>query len=346
VVRVGDRSRGDRPGRVPAQAVHVEEQAHQLGHRERGVRVVELDRVLVGEVLDGGALEEEANRSPAARTTRRSTAARAAAACRPRSGRSDRGPSRCSRSGPCPRRRAVVADLEGVEVELFVRGTAPEPEEVGVRVAVAEHGRVVGHALHDALGDPPDAQVARARRRRCSVRPPKPTTCSMSQRRTSQGLPWRSQLSVSSNCQPLRIPWRRCRTRSGCRDRWRGCRASRASPCSKRRGGRGHHCPGPALPRARRAPRARGRAHRAPSSLQPRCPARGGCCRAADRAGTRPRGRAPCGARPRGTCAPSSPSDGGADRAPRARARGSGRCASRRRGTWRDRSRASSRSRA
>ena len=49
VVRVGERAPREVPGLVPAELRLVEQDAHQLGHRERRVRVVQLDRDLLGQ---------------------------------------------------------------------------------------------------------------------------------------------------------------------------------------------------------------------------------------------------------------------------------------------------------
>jgi hypothetical protein len=61
VVRVGERSRGDGPGVVPAEPVDVHQETHQLGHRHRRVRVVQLHGVLLAEVVDGRLLEQQAD---------------------------------------------------------------------------------------------------------------------------------------------------------------------------------------------------------------------------------------------------------------------------------------------
>ena len=52
VVRIGERGLGDGPGLLPADAVNIDEQPHQLGDRDRRVRIVELDRHLVGKLRD------------------------------------------------------------------------------------------------------------------------------------------------------------------------------------------------------------------------------------------------------------------------------------------------------
>ena len=50
VVGVGEGRLRDRPGLVPGDAVLVDQEAHQLGDRDGRMRVVELDRDLVGQV--------------------------------------------------------------------------------------------------------------------------------------------------------------------------------------------------------------------------------------------------------------------------------------------------------
>ena len=49
VVRVGERALGEVPRLVPPQLRVVQQDAHQLGHGQRGMRVVELNRDLVGQ---------------------------------------------------------------------------------------------------------------------------------------------------------------------------------------------------------------------------------------------------------------------------------------------------------
>ena len=56
VVRVADAPFDDRPPHVPVQPFVVDQHAHQLGHRDRRVRVVQLDGELVGEGAEVGVL--------------------------------------------------------------------------------------------------------------------------------------------------------------------------------------------------------------------------------------------------------------------------------------------------
>ncbi len=106
VVGVGEGLDGDLPRLVPAQVVVVDEQPHQLGHRDRRVGVVELDGPLLAAAPTAAARPGRCGCAgcPAASTTRRSTAAAAAAACPHRVRRWGRAPWRRSRRRPPPRR--------------------------------------------------------------------------------------------------------------------------------------------------------------------------------------------------------------------------------------------------
>ena len=52
MVGIRDGAPREIPRAIPRKILLVDEDPHQLGHRERRVRVVELDRDLVGEVVD------------------------------------------------------------------------------------------------------------------------------------------------------------------------------------------------------------------------------------------------------------------------------------------------------
>src|SRR5262249_19228273 len=60
VVRVRDRAARDVPGVVPAQTMDVDEQAHQLGDRDRRMRVVELNGDLVRQLVEVRMVRREA----------------------------------------------------------------------------------------------------------------------------------------------------------------------------------------------------------------------------------------------------------------------------------------------
>ena len=158
VVRVAAAGLGDRPGRVPVHVVLVDEQPHQLGNRNRGMRVVQLDRPARREVLQpppGRQLqanhvlqragdEEELLRQP-----------------QPLAGLGL--VVRVQHLGDglghhlLVHRAVVVAEVERVEVERLGRLGPPEPQQVGGGRAEPGDRGVVGHALHAPLRDPAHA---------------------------------------------------------------------------------------------------------------------------------------------------------------------------------------------
>jgi hypothetical protein len=161
VVRVRERLGGDGPRVVPAEAVHVEQEAHQLGHSQRGVRVVELHGELVGELVDGRALQQQPD--AVLQRARHEEVLLLEAQLATSLGVVARiehlGDVLAADLGldGAP----VVALLKGAEVELLGRDGRPQAQEVGVVGAVAEHGRVVGHALHHPRRQPPHDVPAR-----------------------------------------------------------------------------------------------------------------------------------------------------------------------------------------
>ena len=58
VVGVGENAAALTPGIGPQHAVHVAEQAHQFGDADRRVRIVEVDRDLIGQIVQGTVLFE------------------------------------------------------------------------------------------------------------------------------------------------------------------------------------------------------------------------------------------------------------------------------------------------
>ena len=105
VVGVGEGALVMLPGRVPVHAVLVDQEPHQLGHGDRRVGVVELDRDLVGQRRRGRRTAGDGGGGcPAARPTRRSTPAAGAAPVPPAWSRPGRG--RASARRPWSSRRA------------------------------------------------------------------------------------------------------------------------------------------------------------------------------------------------------------------------------------------------
>ncbi len=164
VIRVAEARLGQLPRLLPLDQLDVDEQSHQLGDRDRRVRVVELDRDLVGEhvervvrllvapddVLERRGDEEVLLLEP-------QLLARHAVVVRVEHLRDRLG--RVLRANG----RDVVALVELAEVELPRRARRPEPEGVDVVGPEAGDGRVERHRHDlgrvDPLVDDPSAPV-------------------------------------------------------------------------------------------------------------------------------------------------------------------------------------------
>ena len=145
VVGVADGAAGDRPGGVPRDAVEVDENAHQLGDRDRGMGIVELDRHLVGKVLDRAELLEVAADEVLERGGDEEILLAEAQllAGRGRIRRiEDAGDG--LRPRPVGERADMVAAVELVEADLVDGAGAPQAKRVHPRPAPADDGRVVG----------------------------------------------------------------------------------------------------------------------------------------------------------------------------------------------------------
>ncbi len=145
MVGVAERGHRDAPGLRPVQAVDVHQQAHHLGHRDRGMGVVHLDGGVVGqgcqvgelvevarhEVLQGGRGEEEL----LAQTQFLSGVGIVAWVEHAGDG---------FRAHPVAERAHVVAAVELVEVEFLDGAGRPQAQRVRVISAAAHDRCVVG----------------------------------------------------------------------------------------------------------------------------------------------------------------------------------------------------------
>ena len=147
VVRVRQRPLGEVPGLVPAEVRIVEQDAHQLGDRHRGMGVVELDGGLLGERAPVGVAAPEAAHEVGQRAGDQEILLHEAQPlplargvvgvqhARERFGRERLG-----------HRADEVAAAEHLEVEVVRRGRGPEAERVDGLAAVADHRAIEGDA--------------------------------------------------------------------------------------------------------------------------------------------------------------------------------------------------------
>ena len=156
MIGVGEGVAGDLPGLGPFMAVHVDQEPHQLGDRDRRMGVVELDRELVGEVgqilvgvemapddvLQRGGGEEVF--LPQAQFL----------ASLVRVGRIEDAGDRLGLVG-FDQGADVIAGIEGVEQDRVERLGAPQAQRVHAASAPADDRRVVGDG-ENALGRAPD----------------------------------------------------------------------------------------------------------------------------------------------------------------------------------------------
>ena len=161
VVRVGEGVPGDLPGRLPAHPVDVHEEAHELGHPERGVGVVELHRELLveaGEVAPPLAVDPD---HVLERARHEEVLLLEAQLLAP-----DPLVVRVEDLGDVlgvhllVHRPPVVPQVEGLEVEGVDGLRLPQAQQVGGAVPVAEDRRVVGDPAHDPLRQPADGVPA------------------------------------------------------------------------------------------------------------------------------------------------------------------------------------------
>ncbi len=161
VVGVAEAALRDIPGRVPLQCVHVDEQAHQFGDRDRRMGVVQLHREFLVEARQRQVLGAHDAEHVLQRTRHEEVLLlepQLLALQRLIVGIEDLRDVLGHRLAV--HRTEVVAAIEAVEIEGFGCLGPPQPQSVrGVR-AVAEDRRVVGDAVDDVRGDPAHAFAA------------------------------------------------------------------------------------------------------------------------------------------------------------------------------------------
>ncbi len=159
VIGVGERPAGDAPRVGPRQDVLVDQQPHELGDGDRGMRIVQLHRELLMELLDGkvlppqdaehvlkGAGDEEELLLQAQFLAAQLVIVRV------------ENLAEVLRGDLLVHRAVVVAAVEDGEIEGLGRFRPPQPQGVRRVGAITEDERVVRHAVDDLVGHPAHAQ--------------------------------------------------------------------------------------------------------------------------------------------------------------------------------------------
>ena len=162
VVGVAEGGACDLPRFVEREFVVVDQQPHELGDRHRGMRVVELDRGLVGQRADVAEILDVAADDVLDRRGREEILLAQAEFLAGGGGVVGVEDAR-ERLGTqlVGERAGEIAGVEAVELDRIERAGSPQPERVDVLAAPADHGRVDGCGL-DCLGRAPmDLAVVR-----------------------------------------------------------------------------------------------------------------------------------------------------------------------------------------
>ena len=190
---------------IPRNAMLVDEQTHQLGHRDGGMGVVELHGELLVESLQRNLLAaHDANH------VLQGTRDEEVLLLEPQFLALDglvvgiENLGEILRDDLLVHRAVVVATIEHLEIERLGRFRAPQSKRVGRVRVVAENRRVVRDADHDALGQPAHAMAPLLVGPRLGVAADFDLDRPFG-RAMSQGVPKRSHLSVRSTCQPSTI---------------------------------------------------------------------------------------------------------------------------------------------
>ena len=154
VVGVADAGGGDAPGRIPIDAMLIHQQAHQLGHGDRRVGVVELNGELAVEIGNGQALaleDPEHVLQGAGHEEDLLTQPQPLALVQLVIGIEHlREGFRLHLVEHSP---GVIAGIEGGEIKFIGGLGRPQAQGVGGVNAVAQDRRVIGHAHHGLAAD-------------------------------------------------------------------------------------------------------------------------------------------------------------------------------------------------
>ena len=156
VVRVVEDGRRDVPRELPRHLVHVDQEPHQLGDRDRRMRVVQLDRHVVGERRELAVLRLVPAQQVLQRRRREEVLLP-----QPQLVAGGRFVARVEhprdrlQAHAVGQRADVIAAVEVLEPQRVRRLRRPEPQRIDVAPAPADERRVEGHRV-DALRGLPD----------------------------------------------------------------------------------------------------------------------------------------------------------------------------------------------
>ena len=146
VVGVGQRVDGDLPRRIPRHVVDVDQLPHQLGHGNRGVGVVELDRRMIAQGQDRGVhVAMAAQQILQGRGDEEIFLTQAQFLAGFGAVRRVEHPGNTFGPGDFRHGAQVVAGVEAFQVQIFHGPGAPQAQRVDARPAPADHRRVVSN---------------------------------------------------------------------------------------------------------------------------------------------------------------------------------------------------------
>jgi hypothetical protein len=170
VVGVVEDARGDAPRGLPRDAVLVDQEPHELRHGDRGMRIVELDRDVVGQRFHGKLLRPMAAQQVLQRRggeeellPQPQVLARGGLVARIQHAR-DR-----LEAHAVGERADVIAAVEVEQRQRIGRARGPQPQRVDVTAAPAGDRRVEGDRV-DRFGGFPIGCARRCRRPRRRIR--------------------------------------------------------------------------------------------------------------------------------------------------------------------------------
>lgn len=245
VVRIVDAGGNDGPCLVPAEAVVIEQQAHELGDDERRVRVVDLDDVVLGKVAHR-AVARAMGAQDALRRRRDEEILLADAqglaldvvVRRVEHLRDDLGHRALLQT------LDIAAGGEEVHVEVVRAVRLPEAEGVDAPVAIRRDEHIArarparSHSRAARRGSGRRRPSAARRGRRSAPRPCPHGTARASSRQPCASCP-RPRSGGRRRCAAGKCP-----ARSTASSPWRGCPPWQGCPCSTRQGGRDRRCRG------------------------------------------------------------------------------------------------------